>query len=194
MNIQKRCSKYRFGNIRRNGVALPLSLVMLLVAGILVGVSMYIVENMVSVSMMKSRDELLMNAALAGIERGKIWLTESVRTTGGVPPRRGYADLSQSDLSSRIIQPLLARNGIDEALLDDEIDGVRYQFAVYDVNIDQTRRINIDDLVFVEGALPFKNRREEEGYGSDSYRYLIRSIASLDDREKVIEQFIELDY
>ena len=175
-------------------MALPLSLVMLLVAGILVGVSMYIVENMVSVSMMKSRDELLMNGALAGIEHGKIWLTESVRSTGGVPPRRGYAALSQSDLSRRVIQPLLARKGTEQALLDGDLDGVIYQAAVYDVNIDRTRRINIDDLIFVEGVPPFKNRREEEGYGSDSYRYLIRSIASLDEREKIIEQFIELDY
>lgn len=194
MNKQHRCSKYSLRNIRRKGMALPLSLVMLLVAGILVGVSMYIVENMVSVSMMKSRDELLMNGALAGIEHGKIWLTESVRSTGGVPPRRGYAALSQSDLSRRVIQPLLARKGTEQALLDGDLDGVIYQAAVYDVNIDRTRRINIDDLIFVEGVPPFKNRREEEGYGSDSYRYLIRSIASLDDREKIIEQFIELDY
>lgn len=194
MNKQHRCSKYSLRNIRRKGMALPLSLVMLLVAGILVGVSMYIVENMVSVSMMKSRDELLMNGALAGIEHGKIWLTESVRSTGGVPPRRGYAALSQSDLSRRVIQPLLARKGTEQALLDGDLDGVIYQAAVYDVNIDRTRRINIDDLIFVEGVPPFKNRREEEGYGSDSYRYLIRSIASLDEREKIIEQFIELDY
>ena len=194
MNKQHRCSKYSLRNIRRKGMALPLSLVMLFVAGILVGVSMYIVENMVSVSMMKSRDELLMNGALAGIEHGKIWLTESVRSTGGVPPRRGYAALSQSDLSRRVIQPLLARKGTEQALLDGDLDGVIYQAAVYDVNIDRTRRINIDDLIFVEGVPPFKNRREEEGYGSDSYRYLIRSIASLDEREKIIEQFIELDY
>lgn len=167
-------------------MALPLSLVMLLFAGILVAVSMYIVENMVSVSRMKRNDELLMNAAVAGIEQGKIWLAATK-----APPRRGATAVTQSDLSSRIIGPLLARNGSNIGTGSDKLEGVAFEFAVYDVTVvkDETFPPPIV-LDFADGAPPIKRNPPPKGMGEEPYRYLIKSIASLEGREKIIEQLV----
>lgn len=71
-------------------MALAMVLILLLVAGGIVAVGMYIVENMLASSTMKNDGELRMNAALSGIERGKEWIVE--RITGGVIPRMREVD------------------------------------------------------------------------------------------------------
>ncbi len=50
-------------------MALPLTLIVLLVAGALVALSFYFIENMMTTTQMKTDDELRLNAALAGVER-----------------------------------------------------------------------------------------------------------------------------
>ena len=71
-------------------MALPLTLIVLLVAGSMVGVSLFIIENMTTTTKMQTDDELRMNAALAGIEQGKRWVITQV--SGGYIPRRKDAD------------------------------------------------------------------------------------------------------
>jgi len=67
-----------FGEKKRIGMALPLTLVVLVVAGAMVAVSMYFIENMMSTTQMKLDNEMLMNAALAGVEKGKQWVLEEI--------------------------------------------------------------------------------------------------------------------
>ena len=59
-------------------MALPMTLVVLLVAGGMVAISFYFIENMMTTTKMKARDELRFNAAASGLERGKSWLLERI--------------------------------------------------------------------------------------------------------------------
>lgn len=67
-----------FGEKKRIGMALPLTLIVLVVAGAMVAVSMYFIENMMSTTKMKTDNEFRLNAALAGIEKGKQWILEEI--------------------------------------------------------------------------------------------------------------------
>lgn len=60
----------------RKGMALPMTLIVLLVAGGMVAISFYFIENMMTTTKMKARDELRLNFAASGLERGKAWLME----------------------------------------------------------------------------------------------------------------------
>ena len=59
-------------------MALPLTLIVLLVAGAMVAVAFVFIENMMSTTKMKSDDEFRLNAAIAGLERGKAWLYDRI--------------------------------------------------------------------------------------------------------------------
>lgn len=63
---------------KRPGMALPLTLIVLLVAGAMVAVAFVFIENMMSTTKMKSDDEFRLNAAIAGLERGKAWLYDRI--------------------------------------------------------------------------------------------------------------------
>lgn len=63
---------------KKKAMALPLTLVVLLVVGALVGVSLYLIENMKTTTEMKIHDEARLNAALAGVERGKQWIYDKL--------------------------------------------------------------------------------------------------------------------
>ena len=63
---------------KRPGMALPLTLIVLLVAGAMVAVAFVFIENMMSTTKMKSDDEFRLNAAIAGLERGKTWLYDRI--------------------------------------------------------------------------------------------------------------------
>lgn len=65
-------------NGKRYGMALPMTLVVLLIAGGMVAISFYFIENMMTTTKMKARDELRFNAASSGLERGKSWLLERI--------------------------------------------------------------------------------------------------------------------
>jgi len=60
-------------------MSLALVLVVLLVAGAMVAVSMYFIENMISTTQMKLDNELRMNAAIAGLEKGKQWILDEIK-------------------------------------------------------------------------------------------------------------------
>ncbi len=66
-------------DFRRKGMSLALVLVVLLVAGAMVAVSMYFIENMISTTQMKLDNELRMNAAIAGLEKGKQWILDEIK-------------------------------------------------------------------------------------------------------------------
>ena len=63
---------------KRQGMALPLTLIVLLVARAMVAVAFVFIENMMSTTKMKSDDEFRLNAAIAGLERGKTWLYDRI--------------------------------------------------------------------------------------------------------------------
>jgi hypothetical protein len=63
---------------KRAAMALPLTLIVLLVAGAMVAVSFVFIENMMTTTKMKMDDEFRLNAAIAGLERGKAWLYDRI--------------------------------------------------------------------------------------------------------------------
>lgn len=76
---------------KRTGMALALSLIVLLVAGAMVTVSLYFIENMATTTRMKTDRELRMNAALAGLEDGKQWILDEI--SAGRTPKLSSADI-----------------------------------------------------------------------------------------------------
>lgn len=72
-------------------MALALSLIVLLVAGAMVAVSLYFIENMATTTRMKNDSELRMNAALAGLEDGKQWILDEI--SAGRTPKLSSADI-----------------------------------------------------------------------------------------------------
>lgn len=179
------------------GMALPFSLIMLLVAGVLVGVSLYIIENFTKVSLMKNEDELLANAAIAGIEDGKKWLEEEYDGTGKFP-KRNVPSVSQAELSLPVITPLVAKSYLEEGILSDDLDGVRYESIVYHID-----GVGLAGLTFVTGAPPIpRGPGGDPGYITEGSAtstveygyYLIRSRATLNEKEKVVEQFLQLGF
>lgn len=81
-------------------MALPISLIVLLVAGMLVGVSMYVVENLVGTTLMKTENERRLNAALAGLEYGKQRIVDSVLVDAVLPRRGAGVVVASSDIAS----------------------------------------------------------------------------------------------
>jgi len=197
LKMSLRILAFSRGKFSKKGMALPLSLIMLLVAGVLVGVSMYIVENLASVSRMKSTDELIANAAVAGIEEGKIWLAQSFAVSRSLPKRSGLS-VSQSELSLSVVTPLLARRGMAEGIINGVLEGVPFQAVVYDID-----DVDLSGLQYESNAPPVP-KGPPGGYSyvtegvitsSAAYGiYLIRSRASLDGIEKNVEQFVLLEF
>ncbi len=76
---------------RKAGMALPLTLIVLLVAGALVALSFYFIENMMTTTQMKTDDELRLNAALAGVERESSGFSPGLTQANCLPspPRAG---------------------------------------------------------------------------------------------------------
>ena len=66
-------------DFRRKGMSLAIVLVLLLVAGAMVAVSMYFIENMISTTKKKLENALRMNAANAGLEKGKQWILDEIK-------------------------------------------------------------------------------------------------------------------
>ncbi len=201
-------------------MALPLSLVMLLVSGMLVGLALYIVENMTAVIGMKSDDELRMNAALAGIEEGKRWISDSIES-GFIPRREKYgqlvtsADMLGAESTSPPFEFLVARDrNNDKGVRPGAVEGVAFESVIYDLTYDVATGVtfaaemplnmkippNFEDL---EGGSLIQTQSyasSNRGLGSggifDSTGeygfYVIRSTARLNGIEKVIEQGVRM--
>lgn len=201
-------------------MALPLSLVMLLVAGMLVGLALYIVENMTAVIGMKSDDELRMNAALAGIEEGKRWISDSIES-GFIPRREKYgqlvtsADMVGAESTNPPFEFLVARDrNNDKGVRPGAVEGVAFESVIYDLTYDVATGVtfaaemplnmkippNFEDLeggsLIQTQSYASSNRGLGSGGVFDSTGeygfYVIRSTARLNGIEKVIEQGVRM--
>jgi len=206
--------------ISRTGMALPMTLVIMLVAGAMVAVSMYFVENMMVTTKMKTDDELRMNAVQAGVEIGKELIVKSIVNENFIPRRENFDELVTSDdidnadsnftflVARDKSNALLRRTGI-------MIDNVSVNVHVYDLAYETA-----SGTVFVPGMPPrmrdIWDPSEQEGESAiqgQSYAssnrgggsgpgggtsefengfYLVRSTASLNNISKTVEQAVRL--
>lgn len=132
-------------SMRKRGMALPLTLIVLLVAGAMVGVSLYLIENMATTTKMKTDDELRMNAALAGIERSKEWIVHSVTVDNHIPRRQDSDKLvTSSDMTGALTSDPkfdflvpLDKSGNKMGVLgvvSGSVEGVPYEAVLYDLS------------------------------------------------------------
>lgn len=126
-------------NRKRKAMALPLTLIVLLVTGALVGISLYLIENMKTTTDMKAHDEARLNAALAGVERGKQWLLEQVDAGGDLPALVEGREIEPPDFEGLLVR--------DPIVFEES--GARITVRIYDVTYD----IN-DSLKFEPGFPP----------------------------------------
>ncbi len=168
---------------KRRAMALPLALVVLLVAGVLVAGSMYLIENMTSVNQAKVDDELRMNAANSGIEAGKRWVFQSI---GGSVALRRRPDWGKELSATAVISDLQV------ARFSSVVDGVDVESVVYDVLFEGVA----PGLDFGGDSMPLFGRSSLSSYDhSTGYApqpvqgaYVIRSRAAYKGIEKVLEQ------
>lgn len=203
----------------RRGMALPLTLIVLLVAGSMVGVSLFIIENMTTTTKMQTDDELRMNAALAGIEQGKQWVI--TRVSGGDIPRRKDADgddvVTSADISAAAASPpfsyLVAYDKDDTpGTLNFTMENANVGVVIYDLAYKagtgttfsvsmppEMRSLWNENLLDGMSAIQSQsyastNRGGSSGGGTSIMGelgfYLIRSTASLNAIEKTIEQSV----
>lgn len=124
--------------IRRKGLALPLALIVLLVAGMIVAVSMYIVENMANTARMHVDDQRRLNAALAGAEFAKQRILDSVLAGGPLPSSRQTSSLivtlADVEEDRETFSAFIARRGVSEFRFDETdvaFDDPSISFAVF---------------------------------------------------------------
>ena len=186
---------------RKAGMALPLTLIVLLVAGALVALSFYFIENMMTTTQMKTDDELRLNAALAGVERGKQWLLSRV-DAGELPA----LTTTSGDIAA-VTAPYFPELSVRD-LITFTLDGITVEVRIFDLSYEYT-----SSLRFVPGIPPRIFQTQEGGSikSSQSYAssnaaegdtgaadpdsallgsYLIRSEATLNDLTKRVEQGI----
>ena len=191
------------GTKNRIAMALPLSLIVLLVAGVMVSVSLYFIQNMATVSRMKTEDEILLIAALDGVERGKTWIFSEV-DSGRMPT---YTTQSGSGDLGAVTAPAFSELFVAEPLSYD-VEGAAVVVRIYDLAYAFT-----DTLSFEPGIPPriytvqegsslrsgqsFASSNTAEGDpgagvpGSSKLgAFLIRSEATRDKLTKSVEQAI----
>lgn len=168
---------------KSRAMALPLALVALLVAGLLVGVSIYLVENMVSVNRAKIEDELRMNAANSGIEIGKKWVFQRINGPVALRRRTGWGkELSASATIANLEVEKTSR----------VIDGVDVETVVYDVLFEGVAP-GLDlgvNSVPLFGRTSMNNFDHSTGSSPPPVQgaYVIRSRAVYNGIEKILEQ------
>lgn len=186
---------------KKAGMALPLTLIVLLVAGALVALSFYFIENMMTTTQMKTDDELRLNAALAGVERGKQWLLSRV-DAGELPA----LTTTSGDIAA-VTAPYFPELSVRD-LITFTLDGITVEVRIFDLSYEYT-----SSLRFVPGIPPRIFQTQEGGsikspqsYASSNAAegntgaadpdssllgsYLIRSEATLNDLTKRVEQGI----
>ena len=115
----------------RRGMALAVSLIVLLVAGMMVGVSMYLVENMMGTTQMKINDEVLLNAALSGVEKGKELLFQKKETDKALPRRSD----PETGIAGADLKPPFDVLKVDVGgTTFTTPEGVQVDFVVYDLD------------------------------------------------------------
>ena len=167
---------------KKKGMALPLALVVLLTAGALVAVSIYLVENMVNVNRMKNDDELRMNAALSGIETGKDWIFNVINGPKDARRRPHYGQtLVSPDISELVVHEF-----------DYTTEGIKVEGTVYDVLFDGVApNINLGtESIPLFGKPSLINYDHSSGSTVPPVEgaYVIRSKATMNSIEKILEQ------
>lgn len=205
----------------KRGMALPLTLIVLLVAGAMVAVSLYLIENMAMTTKMKTDDELRMNAAAAGLERGKQWIVESFTVDKYIPKRDDSDQLvTSSDMSGALTSNpkfdfLVAQNKAGSpGVLDGTVEGVTYKAVVYDLTYRAADGVTFvaqmpPEMRFLwsDSALEGMSAIQGQNYASSNRGgshggpgsvegeygfYLVRSTSVLNGIEKVIEQGLRM--
>jgi len=199
-----------FASPKQKGMALPLTLVVLLVAGAIVAVSMYIIENMMMTTKMKTDGEILINAAISGLEKGKQWILEEIDDDRA--PRLTSDDIENiRDLTSvDDIEDFLAMLKVHEE--QSTIENVNVTLKIFDLDYPLSGDIDflpgmppLISLAFSvqmgQSSLVQRQSYDETNRGGGSpgtaftingeYRaYLIRSHAVLRDISKTVEQAV----
>lgn len=129
---------------KKKAMALPLTLVVLLVVGALVGVSLYLIENMKTTTEMKIHDEARLNAALAGVERGKQWLYDKmdVRET----PSHTVAGPVAALTADEQFKELLVRDGnsAPNPTFEFTMGELRVAVRIYDLSYDPASSLEFE--------------------------------------------------
>lgn len=131
---------------KRRGAALALSLVLLALAGGMVAISLDLVERITETTGLRIDDELMLNAAVSGVERGKA-LLEARRLSVGRLPRR---DEPESVLSAGEMLPpfdaLKVAGCVDYFVT---LNGVVVHVTVYDLSYEVA-----SGVFFLQGTPP----------------------------------------
>lgn len=181
-------------------MALPLTLIVLLVAGALVGVSLYLIENMKTTTEMKIHDEARLNAALAGVERGKQWLLAEVDAENELPALVEGKDIDPPDYEGLLVTEPIEYEESNSKVI------VRIYDVTYDIKESMVFKPGIPPRIYqvVEGgslkasqSYASSNAAEgNTGAGSpDSSRlgcYVIRSDVEMNGIKKRVEQAVLL--
>lgn len=197
----------RISELRRKGMSLALTLVVLLVAGAMVGVSMYFIENMMMTTQMKLDNEMRMNAAIAGVEKGKQWILKEIKDKGA--PKLTNPKVEADDMTGTFDRFILTSEDLTTP------EGVSVSVRVFDLVYD----VGSEDIDFERGMPPQilkafsdpiskSSLIQRQSYDSSNrgggspesfatfsgvYRaYLIRSSAELNGVSKTIEQSVYL--
>lgn len=199
-----RCGK------KRCGAVLALTLVVMVFGIAFAGAAFYLVENMFSTTMNVVRDARLNVAAEDGLEIGKVWLDEEIRSTRSLPRFfsggvEGEINVPE-DLEDLRVQhfPLAPASGDVEVDLEVEVFDLKYEVVTIDT--DELVPGNIFPPQLNERMLRYlgsrhlfssyaaSNRGEGSigaGFGIDNYgAYLIRSRAVFGNRQKVLSEAV----
>jgi len=193
-----------FGEKKRIGMALPLTLIVLVVAGAMVAVSMYFIENMMSTTKMKTDNEFRLNAALAGIEKGKQWILEEIdkpESTSALKPSPVISIDVVGDLDDLKLHSISGTVGNIPFTTD-------IYFLLYTAKSDIEFQKGMPPMVSLSFSIDWENSSQvqrqsydasnrgggsPEGFFTDSgvYRaYLIRSTSEMNGISKTVDQAV----
>ena len=143
---------------KRPGMALPLTLIVLLVAGAMVAVAFVFIENMMSTTKMKSDDEFRLNAAIAGLERGKAWLYDRI-VSDDIPSLAAAGAINAVTASDDYKELLVSSGGaVPNPTLSFTLGDADVKVRIYDLAYDFG-----ETLTFEPGIPPRMYRAREGG-------------------------------
>jgi len=143
---------------KRPGMALPLTLIVLLVAGAMVAVSFVFIENMMTTTKMKTDDEFRLNAALAGLERGKAWLYQRI-ASDDIPSLSAPGAINAVTASESFKELLVLDGGsVPNPTISFSLDDAEVNVRIYDLAYDFG-----EALTFQPGIPPRMYRAREGG-------------------------------
>ena len=143
---------------KRPGMALPLTLIVLLVAGAMVAVAFVFIENMMSTTKMKSDDEFRLNAAIAGLERGKTWLYDRI-VSDDIPSLVAAGAINAVTASEDYKELLVFSGGaVPNPTLSFSLGEADVKVRIYDLAYDYG-----ETLTFEQGIPPRMYRAREGG-------------------------------